>query len=137
MIGRERERMGVPTYDAGPETAGGLLEHLKREVDADYCPAEFGEREGDGARADADLEDRLGVTEMRVYGFGDATPPGQSAPRMVVSVGDAVERDGLLAGHAGVWMRNTGCLGAMRRTSSSDDVALTPSKNTPTSAFHR
>src|SRR4051794_35890503 len=33
--------------------------------------------------------------------------------------------------------RNTGWLGAIALISSSVDVALTPSKNTPTSAFHR
>jgi len=32
---------------------------------------------------------------------------------------------------------NTGWSGAMRRSSSSDESALTPPKNTPTSAFHR
>ena len=38
---------------------------------------------------------------------------------------------------AGVVIRNTGCSGAMRRSSSSDESAETPSKNFPTSNFQR
>ena len=51
----------------------------------------------------------------------------------------AIGRQGQHAQHAqrATSSRNTGCLGAMARIASSVELASTPSKNTPTSAFHR
>ncbi len=112
----------------------------------------------DGGRLDAELgaepahgqgvgSFRLEQSPARGDDFRGAgaerTRPGRCAWGGIGTLGGIGTRGGIGARggngprHASGSMTNTGCLGAMRAISSSVESALTPSKNTPTSAFQR